>query len=287
MDTLIPEFRIATATLDRISTDKNKVSQRYDDQRRAINNSYGDKIRELERIKCNKLSVIEAKKKGEIDALSAEASGHIQTTTKVDRYLHFIRLRISNAFKAEAPKITYRKDPHSMSPGMETAIPMATLRDDLYNKVFLYIIPNKKAVNKFSLVIQGQCTLLGAEDVWKGRIELNIKDAPTEEELIGYMNRNMEKIQVKINLSVLDQLAVEYAEAVKFFEDPIWKTFYVERRMDYYRHRVSGGTSNQEYKDLAEIFKVFKKCQKDLPLLIGSIKSDEGKEFLEYMLKQP
>lgn len=290
----INEFYDAARTLDRIARGKDKIKETFDKQKSTINHSYNEAIHTLERKRDEELQELDNQKQTQLTALESEGSSFYSTITKTKRIIKFMHLYVNQGpvITAEAPKVSYYRhydDKGKYLFGSDkkevTASPVATIRNDQYNQIHIYIIPNKKSVNKFSLVIRGSCPLKGFEDVWKARIGIDLKDAPSEEALLEYMERNLGKLKDKIDTAQLDQLKEEYEASVTLFASPVWKTFYFERRMYYYEHGVSGGKSNQEYSDYRAIYEQFKKNHKDLPLLINAVQSEEGKQVLEFLLK--
>jgi hypothetical protein len=289
---LIKEFYDAIETVDRINNEKEKAREAINSQKSTIKDFYREAIYALERKRDEELSDLDEKKEAQLTALESKGSSFYATITKMERIIKFIHLYVSQGpvITAEVPTVSYstnRDDEGNYLFGSDRreviVKPVETIRNDQYNQIHLYIIPNKKPVNKFSLVIRGNCSLQG-DDSWGrswGRIAIALKDAPSEKVLLGYMKRNLGKIKGKIDMVLLDQLQAEYETSVALFARPVWKTFYFERRMYHYKHGVTIG----EYKDYQALYAQSKENFKDLPLLIGTVQSDEGKHALEFLLK--
>lgn len=136
--------------------------------------------------------------------------------------------------------------------------PIQTIKDDGYSIFNLYIVPNKKPTNKYSLIVRGY-SIFG--DLLKGftfgsisgvnesscNFYITIKDAPTEKELLAYVEKRMNKIMEKLPSSY-DTIVKEYQKAQKLLEEKEWQIFYWEGQKHYYENGYSHGTETKEYK---------------------------------------
>lgn len=139
--------------------------------------------------------------------------------------------------------------------------PVATVYEDDYTSVQAFIVPNRKPVNKFALILRGY-SIFGHHSYslffTRGgyitnvhddtcNIELNIKDARTEKELQEYLEKNEKKIRNMLPPELFT-LPEEYEECIKLWEDSNWEIAYLEDKKYYYEHQYSHGESTPEYK---------------------------------------
>jgi hypothetical protein len=283
----IKNYYEAIKTLDQISKEIKSVEDDFKAQDRALTRYYNEKISELETEQRTKYKALRALETKQHYAFKEKEEPLTATVKHTENLLEFMRTFISGDDQAPTPEVSYwtdRDEDGSYIIGKKKIFysPVATLRNDKYNQVYLYIVKNKNKVNKFTLLMEGNCAL----DLFdrSRTIRKDIKDAPTEKELLGYMNRNMDKIKALLPDN-LDTLTAEYESAVKLFKDVEWQKLYLEYRTNHYVHDYANGTSQPEYKDLTAIYSQIKKNPKDLVLLIGQLESDEGKNTLEKLLK--
>jgi hypothetical protein len=136
--------------------------------------------------------------------------------------------------------------------------PIQTIKDDGYSIFNLYIVPNTKPTNKYSLIVRGY-TIFG--DLLRGftfgsisgvnesscNFYITIKDAPTEKELLTYAEKHIDRIMEKIPFSY-GLIVGEYQEAEQLLKEKEWQIFYWEGRKYYYENHYSHGTETKEYK---------------------------------------
>ena len=107
--------------------------------------------------------------------------------------------------------------------------PIKTIKDDEYSIFNLYIVPNKKPANKYSLIIRGYSIFGGLlRGFTYGCISgvnesscnfyITIKDAPTKEVLLAYVEKHMNKIMEKLPSSY-DLIVKEYQEAEQLINE--------------------------------------------------------------------
>lgn len=143
--------------------------------------------------------------------------------------------------------------------------PIQTIKDDGYSIFNIYIVSNKKPTNKYSLIVRGY-SIFG--DLLRGHtfghisgvnesscnFYITIKDAPTQKDLLTYVEKYMSKI-LKALPSFYDTIVKEYQEAEKFLEEKEWQIFYWEGQKHYYEEHYSGGTETDEYKEVLKKLK--------------------------------
>jgi hypothetical protein len=280
MDNLITQFHTAVSTLNKLSQYEDQVKNNADKQIRDINGDYRGKIYDLERERDGKTYEIGTQRDSEINTIKEQSKPHAEITERVNRLFRFMHLSIEG-LDVPTPDVHYYNNSMDASNKRVQVDPIATLREDKYNKIYLYILPNKKPTNRFTLKIVGY-TPLNNEHNWKG--EQDVKDAPTQEALVEYAKKNLDKIKSLLP-SNFEELATEYEFAVELLKDKDWWILYLASRKNYYAEHYSGGTTTPEYKDLCAIYAQYKKNPKDMILLLGQLKSEEGKQILEKLLK--
>jgi flagellar hook-associated protein FlgK len=255
---------------------RNEVSSNI----RLVRSSYADQIYDLERKRDAEVQDIEEQRDKALKSLETSITAQKEIRDQVNRYLAFIHLFMQGN-EAQTPEVTHKR---------EQFFAVKTLREDKYNKIYLYIIPNGNRVNKFSLIIEGDAPLL----MEGRRIRIHIKDDSSKEKLLAYIERNLKRLHETLHevlhkkypLKTLVELTVESETAIKLFlEQKSWRILYLESRKYYYEERYSGGTDTDMYKDICSLLSVYKKNKKDLVLLAGQMKSDEGRQILENYLK--
>lgn len=284
MDNLIAQFHTAVSTLNKLSQYEDQVREDSYKKIRDIKGDYRAKIYDLERERDGKTGEIGAQRDSEINTIQEQSKPHAEITERVNRLFRFMTLNIKG-LDVPTPDVHYFD--HTMNPHSIHVDPIATLREDKHNKIYLYILPNKKPTNRFTLKIEGYSPLGSAasqrnECNW--HIKRDVKNAPTQEALIEYAKKNIDKIRA-ILPNNLDELASEYETAVELLKDKDWWILYLASRINYYAEHYSGGTTTPEYKDLRAIYAQYKKNSKNMVLLLGQLESEEGKQVLEKLLK--
>jgi hypothetical protein len=285
MDQNIKTYQEAIKTATEINKEIESINKDYSQQIRVIEHLYNEKISTLEEEKRIQTNLLEDSKSQQIRILEEKEAPHRLIISKTRRLLDHMNKFINGHFLAHPPEIYYysNKGEKGNYLPIQRRIdisPVATLRDDKYNKIFLYITHNKNKVNKFTLHVEGHTALSLCTSVRK-----DLKDAPTEKDILNYMNKNIEKIKSKIP-NDLDTLITEFESAIELFKNVDYQLLYLKYRMDYYKLDYSQGTEMPEYKDVCALYKHLEKNPKNLVLLIGQLKSTEGIEILEKLLKQ-
>ncbi len=153
--------------------------------------------------------------------------------------------------------------------------PIATIKNDKYAKIQVFIVENDKPKNKHSLIIIGKSIFpeeLFSErrhPYWYGvrcqtsynNIAVGIKDSPTKEELISYFKKSGAKT-LKDYLDEHRQIEKEYEEATRQTDNAEWELAYWEDKKDYYEHHYSQETEPEEYKKVLQKIKELLTLQK-------------------------
>jgi hypothetical protein len=155
--------------------------------------------------------------------------------------------------------------------------PITVLQNNEYAFVGVYIVPNEKPKNKYSLVIVGDSIFREFREFksyglpcncstpsgYYCRIEIAIKDLPTKEELMKYdNNKTFKKIATRL-YEVLNEKAKMYNFAKKLYESKEWKIAYLEYKKDYYENHYSRGIEQPEYKAICKELNQTKKAVQD------------------------
>jgi hypothetical protein len=191
--------------------------------------------------------------------------------------------------------------------------PIDTLVQDQYKNIQVFIVRNKKPINKYTLTIQGKSLfynrldhILPERNSYIQGIDENtnirqtLKEAPTVEALKKWYDKNKAHLLKDIkstgdkNLNDLSgrmdfghflvehaKLEVQYEEAKILYKRPEWKALYVELWRNDHTHQ-----GDDEYNDYTVISTTLSRSPKDLVLLVGQLKTEEGKKMLEQFLKE-
>lgn len=264
MTHLLDSYATALRTLEEnkrkeqgLTTLVNDIRKSYERRISALQDEMSDSVREAEN-----------NRDAQVGQLNERAVPHNNTISSVKRIMNFIDLlRQDNTLTTPAVYTFSNKDENGKyicNPRKVPVSPVCTLLSDKYNILNLYIVPNKNRVNKFSLVIRGysifsemgitkqgspytlrQDYIPGVHDVGCN-IGINVKEAPTEKELLTYAQSYISKIQNNLSSIYID-CAKEYEDAKEKFQDKRWQLFYWEYQKDHYERGISRGTEDPEY----------------------------------------
>ena len=172
--------------------------------------------------------------------------------------------------------------------------PIDSLAQDQYKSIQVFIVRTTKPTNKYALTIQG-CSIFKDEKLTNilprrneyiyglnenTNIRLILKEAPTIEALQKWYDKNKAD-QLKDFLTKHAELEVRYEEAKALYKNVGWKILYIESLRDDQTHQ--GG---DEWNDYTAIVNVLSRNSKDLALLVGQLKTEDGKKMLEHLLKE-
>ena len=145
--------------------------------------------------------------------------------------------------------------------------PFATIADDQYKKVHVFVVPNRKPVKKFSLFIAGNTIFYHRDkqfidrNVFYGyingvneenaQIRVVLRDAATEKELTDWYDKHKATV-LKEFLAEHAEIEQEYEAAKKLAETLEWQVLYLERKKEYYERDYHRGTDTEEYKQVME-----------------------------------
>jgi hypothetical protein len=258
MTHLLDSYETALRTLEEnkrkeqgLATLVNDIKKSYERRISALQDEMSDSVREAEN-----------NRDAQVGQLNESAVPHKTTISNVKRIMKFIDLLRQDNTLWNPEVYTYSNHDENgkyiYTKRKITFDPICTILSDEYNALNLYIVPNKKPVNKFSLVIRGY-SIFAKMDLFRARygsisgihdgecnIYVTVKDASTEKELLAYVESSMEKIKNSIPKECI-VYASEYEDAKEKFQDKRWQLFYWEYQKENYEKHVSRGTEDPEY----------------------------------------
>lgn len=226
-----------------------------------ISNFYWDAIRKLEDEKHEKLSAIKRQKRELRDSQNAFAEQMHQPIEQLEKVLMLI-----GHSKRENEKDLSLK-PYSQYGTVEE---VATLIDNEYLNLRVFIYSNNKPKNKYTLCIAGQSFFWGEPLIkypfsygsglsWSSNspsILITLKDAPTAEELMAWWEKN--KNRSFWNEQGHNDLVNLYEWVLENCNTYEWQLEYLLDRKDYWENRYSHGTDKPEYKEVLKAIKKLK-----------------------------
>ena len=166
--------------------------------------------------------------------------------------------------------------------------PIDTIVQDQYKNIQVFIVRNQKPVNKYTLTIQGISLLLNER---RGKYYINgirensnirqtLKEAPTIEALQKWYNKNKAGL---LKDFLVEHVKVEemYEEAKALYKKIEWKVLFIETWRNNHTHR-----DDDEWNDYTAISNTLSKNPKDLALLVGQMKTEDGKTMLARLFKE-
>lgn len=269
--TLIKQYTEAKDQIEKLVKESSNIKGASQKQISNIEYRYRDQIYELEKKRDKEIKEVKELQEAQTKDINTLLEEQRITTNKVKRILTLMDIIRDNPSKL-TPEVYFYSDRDAQGNYVSKKVkmtidPVKTILEDKYSKVMLYIVPNGKPTNKFSLIIRGY-SIFGEGLLGKGisfgyvtrigelnsNIRITIKDAANKQSLIDYMNRNMKKIMDM--LPALSELNKEYEEAIALYEQPAWKILYLKDKKGYYENHYSNGTQTPEYaKVIAELTK--------------------------------
>lgn len=272
--TLIKQYTEAKDQIEKLVKESSNIKGASQKQISNIEYRYRDQIYELEKKRDNEIRDVQEYQDNQIKDIDTLLEEQRITTNKVKRILTLMDIIRDNPSKL-TPEVYFYSDRDAQGNYVSKKVkmtidPVKTILEDKYSKVMLYIVPNGKPTNKFSLIIRGY-SIFGEGLLGKGisfgyvnrindsnsNIRIVVKDAADKQSLIDYMNRNMKKILGM--LPALSELNKKYEEALTLYEQPAWKILYLEDKKDYYENHYFNGTETPEYAAVLSEIKRLKK----------------------------
>ena len=228
--------------------DVKKVHQKI--ERERIEKIDGE-ISELQNKRYKLKRELEEKKERDLAAIDEIDNRELETINKVKKIYSYMDIIEKNE-RVREPEVYSMGEKIAEGKYKETPFKeVALVRDDKYSSINLYIVPNGKPKNCFSLYMVGISKLVTPGDYTNRQIFENggihgcnvhtrakgsnrnwpdiqyvLKDDYSEKRLIEYMQKPNRKI--KEILSVLNERAVEYEQTEELFKDVEWKRAYYE-----------------------------------------------------------
>jgi len=236
---------------------------------------YNNKIYDLEKERDTKINEVLLENEATIQTMVTNLEKDKANIAKVKGILTMMDLVAENPVK-QTPEVYYYSDKDlngNYIPNKRKVPipPIKSLVDDKYTNILLFILPNRKPVKKYSLVIWGNTIfgdvpnafsrgyVSGIQDA-DCNIKILVKDAVSKAELTEYANnpKNLSKLLSMIP-PTLPQLATEFEEAKVLIQDKDWKIAYLRSKILYYEEDYHRGTEQPEYaalqKELAKLLK--------------------------------
>lgn len=278
----IKEYRKATEAI--VNAVKSKESIKKDAEkeiRRLKYDVYGPEIQELKSKLSKKTLYVETQLDEALAELNRNIENNRSATKEAGEYFELMRMFEEHGENGrgdtEASVYYYSdRDANGNYTSNKRKVffePIGTVYEDSCSIVQAFIVPNKKPINKFSLVLRGNTIFGYGRDYRrllslrggyisgvheeKCNIIISVKDAATEKELLQYFEKSTKRINNMVPKE-LTELAQKYQEASKLLKDPEWLKAYLEDQAEYYEKHYSRGEETPEYK---EIMKRLKKLQ--------------------------
>ncbi len=268
------EYKEATVELEKFRQVEESEERKKEDIQQKIYNKYQekkwaleDRVREIEKTCEKQREVVENKFKKVKAEIDLKAQPYHDVITETEDMFNLIGVYLSD-----------RPENLEIQEGA-----FEIISDDEYKKIGIFILNNRKPVNKFSLTLLGislfQYRFGGI------RSERTLKDASSEEILLKWWEKNKADI-LDPYLKYHAELEEKYREAIRLYGFKKWKMAYLRHMKDFYENHYSHGIDTEMYKGVLECVKILKTKQKDLPLLVGEIVTPDGLKELESRLKE-
>jgi hypothetical protein len=272
---ILSKYHNALKGNDDLNKKNSDTTENFRKQIKVVSSKYYDLIRELEYKRDEETNALEKKRDKEVATTDQEIAQNKVFLDQIQRTLKMIRLHKEEMKFPEVYQYSHHDEQGNYISDSRKIpyIPFKTLIDDKFNKIFLYVVPNGKPVNKYSLIIRGYTFFHEFIDRFFHRwgrsyisgvhtnsvnLELNIKDAPTKKELEEYAGKQDKRIRDLLPQN-FQELIQEYEEAEKLSSQKEWQIIDLEDMKDYYENRYSDGTKTEEYK---KVIKELKKLTK-------------------------
>ena len=226
---------------------------------------YQDLMRELEKQKYAIEQEIQTKEDADLKALETQMEGSLKIQKEFKTMMELFKVienGTENNFKV--PEVYFYNYGNRVY-----YKPMSYIFSDPYKSIGVYIVPNKKPKNKFSLILVGNTIF--HEEVLRSvsntlayelhnyglsvntsgaNVVMLIKDASTEKVLLDYSN-SIQFDKFVANLSnKFNTLEEMYEQAKKLYQEKEWQIEYMKHLKHYYQEQYCNGVSTPEYKEV-------------------------------------
>jgi len=277
------ECKKAKGKIKEIKERERKYLDANQEELEKIRCKYRELIWNLEQKKNQeKKKIIDRKIQFE-EKIKSEINPHYEQITQFKKILNFMEIQKDKRdLPFEVYKYDYPRDEHGevirvqrgncLDYPEKIEIPydeIKTIKNDEYAVIKVFIVENDKPKNKLSLVVVGSSIF--NKDLFTQRrdfysyglschtshnsIQLVIKDKPTKEELLQYLEKHKKNI-LKDYLLEHDQLEKDYEKTIQLTNNKQWELAYWEDKKDYYENRYSHGIETEEYKDVLKQIKI-------------------------------
>lgn len=285
----IEQYREAKQRVEDLHKEQDKLHEKQEKEDRKIDEFFWELERSLKVRENKERKEVQSRHEGENSKIKKRIEPHEKILEQYKRILDFMEIsknRELNSFdvhlfdyprdeKGEIKRIL--KNNCSCYPERVEIpyTPIATIKDDKYAKIQVFIVESGKPKNKYSLIVAGNTIFSGMikDNLWRkysdhlswhsnarikyASIEKVIADKPTEEELKTFFERKKPYI-LKEFLEQHQGIEREYEEVIKATNTPEWELAYWENKKDYYENHYNRGNETDEYK---EVLKNIEKIQ--------------------------
>lgn len=267
---------ISYEILKECETEEIKIWRKYQDLKRALEDKENEETNVVKRKKTSYENKINTEKE--------PFNKIIKDTEEIYELIH-IHLHLENPTEKV---LTENYRPRYGSEKIEIE-PLDLIMNTDRIRIGVYIIPNNKPVNCFTLKLKIRNIY---DFIWRDlKIDEEITFARTEEDLKQWYEKHKKNLKWSRDclpnvLKRLNELEEKYIEAVELYKKKEWKLAYLEYRKYYYENHYSQGTSTEMYKAVLEQIRILQTEDKQLPLLLGEVTTEKGLHELSNRLKR-
>ena len=263
----IQDIEKAKIEIKKYVTSEDNIGDAYRTELQNIDNRYISAKRKLEDAMSKEISVIEDTKKTALGALELLKKSPMEVLATYNKLMELFHVKDDRGWKNGKECVIYKGEVFNYYSGKDK------IHFDDYDslissdmlQVYVYIVPNEKPVNKFSLILVG-CSFFNEKliklphsyglqvNTNNNNIQVWVKDASEKEYLRIYYEKNKGKLLSDFIKSHRD-LELDYKEASELYKDKDWQILYLEYRKNYYKNRVSRGTKQPEYRAICRRLK--------------------------------
>lgn len=272
MDTLLKNYKQSTETSQKLFEEIETTKHTEDKKIQNAVWSIEDEINKLESKKWNTKQKLEDAKQKKIDALKAKQAKEQDVINEVKKIYGYMALKNTNQMNICDARVHTIKHNYNSTGEKDKYIynyfePIKTIREDEYCNIKMFIVPNGKPKNCYSLYVVGHCPFFSLPDIFGYNRELQdyisriheddnpdiriiLKDSYSKKLLLEYAEKTHKKIDAL--LQVIDERTIEYNNAIALLNDVEWLKFYYEKRKEYYENEWSHGENQPEYREVCK-----------------------------------
>lgn len=272
MDTLLKNYKQSIETSQKLFEEIKSTNHTEDEKIRDTIWNIEKQINALESKKWNTKQKMEDEKKKKIDAIKAKQAKEQKVIDRVKKIYGYMTLKNTNQMNISDARVHTIERNYNNTGENDKYIynyfdPVKTIREDEYCNIKMFIVPNGKPKNCYSLYVIGICPFFSLPNIFgynKGlqnyisgihednnpEIRIVLRASYSKKELLKYAEKTHKKIDAL--LQTIDERAVEYNKAIALLNDVEWLKFYYEKRKEYYETDWSNGTKEPEYKEVCK-----------------------------------